>query len=690
MRQSIPILLLLICAPVFLFSQQENPVQPGSNTEQQLENLTEQQEGETEDDTYLQNLVQLRKNPLNLNTAEENDLKELRAISDLQIQSFLSYRRLLGNLISIYELQSVPGWDLETIQKVLPYVRVGNAVSLAADFATRFTQGQHSMLIRMQQYLEESNGYARPDSIANRYPGSPQRLFFRYKYVYRNLLQFGITADKDAGEQFFKGSQKQGFDFYSFHLFARKIGPIKLLALGDFTANLGQGLIQWQSLAFKKSVEITNVKRQADILRPYNSAGEYNFLRGVGATVGLNKNIDVTGFASVRKLDGSVNQGDTILTNDDFISSILSSGYHRTPSEVEKKNALTQTAFGGNINYKGSNLHLGLNGIAFKYSAAIQKDLQPYNQYALSGSDWYNASVDYSYTIKNVHLFGEAALDKNKAKAVIAGLIASLDQKVDASMVYRNIDKNYQAVYGNAFTESTFPTNEKGLFTGVSVKPYYYLRVDGYVDIFSFPWLRYRVDAPSKGTEYLLQVTYKPNKQVEVYTRFRNENKAVNLSGLEMATRPVVVRPRQNWRTQFSYNVTKEVTLRSRVEMLWFDSQEKERSEQGFLGYIEGRYKPFGKPYAFNTRLQYFETDGFDSRLYAFENDVLYSFSIPQFSGKGFRYYVNINYDLRKNLTFWARWAQTIYSDVSSLSSGLDEIEGNRRSEVKLQLLYTF
>ncbi len=675
---------------VKVYCQQENPVQPGSNTEQQLENLTEQQDGETEDDSYLQSLVQYKKNPVNLNTAEESDLKELRLITDLQVQNLLNYRRLLGNLISIYELQAIPTWDVETIQKVLPYIRVGNIVPLSEDIGKRLTGGRHSILMRMQQTVEKSKGFMLPDSITNRYPGGPQRYFVRYKYVYRNLLQFGMVGEKDAGEQFFKGGQKQGFDFYSFHLFARKIGPVKLLALGDFTVNLGQGLIHWQSLAFKKSADITNIKRQSEIIRPYNSAGEYNFQRGIGTTIGISKSMDVTGFASVRKLDGSVNAGDTLQTNDDFVSSILNSGYHRTPAELAKKNTLTQTSFGGNINYRKNNLHLGVNAVAFHFSTPISKAVQTYNQYAIQGDQWYNSSIDYSYTFRNLHMFGEFATDKNNYKAFVGGLLASLDAKVDASMVYRNIDKEYQTIYGNAFTEGTFPTNEKGLFTGLSIKPYYFLKIDGYADVFSFPWLRYRVDAPTQGTEYLLQVTYKPNKQVEVYMRFRNQNKLINLSGLDLPTRPVVNRPIQNWRTQVTYNINKEISLRTRAEILWFDTKEKDRSQQGFLGYIEMKYKPFSQPFSLNTRLQYFETGGFESRLYAFESDVLYSYSIPQFIGKGFRYYVNLNYDVTKKMTVWLRWAQTIYSNVTSISNSLDEIAGNRRSEMKVQMMYNF
>ena len=687
MRKLLTILSLIVI-PGYNYAQQENPVQPGSIAEQQLETLTEQQEGETEDDSYMQLLVQLKKNPINLNIADENELKDIRILTDVQIKNLVNYRKLLGSLVSIYELQAVPGWDLETIQKALPYVRIGSTVLLSTDVKQRLTAGDHSLLIRMQQILEKSNGFLRADSIANRYAGSPQKLLFRYKYVYKNLLQFGITGEKDSGEQFFKGSQKKGFDFYSFHLFARKLGKIKAVALGDFTVNLGQGLIHWQSLAFKKSADITAIKRQSDVLRPYNSAGEYNFLRGAGITIST-KNIDVTAFASARTLDATYNN-DTSQTNNDFVSTILNSGYHRTTSEVLKKNSITQTAAGGNLSYTKNRFHVGVNGVAFTFSVPLVRDAQLYNQYAIRGKNWYNYSVDYSYTFKNIHVYGEGALDKNSSKAFVGGVLAAIDPVVDISAVYRNIEKSYQSLYGNAFTESSFPTNENGLFTGISVKPNASTRIDAYADLFSFPWLRYRVSAPSKGSEYFIQITYKPNKQVELYSRFKNENKGINISGLNLSTSQVFVQPKHNWRTQISYIVSREVTLRSRTEVIWFKAYEKLRSQQGFLTYFDAHLKPFKKKISANVRLLYFQTEGFDSRLYAFENDVLYSFSIPQFIGTGFRYYINANAAITTKLSLWLRYSKTAYANTSSISSGLDKIEGNRKSEIKMQIMYTF
>jgi hypothetical protein len=281
-------------------------------------------------------------------------------------------------------------------------------------------------------------------------------------------------------------------------------------------------------------------------------------------------------------------------------------------------------------------------------------------------------------------------MDKRDSKALVAGVIASLDPKVDASLVYRNIAKTYQTFFGNAFTESTLPTNEKGLYTGLSIKPAYFLKINAYADVFSFPWLRYRVDAPSTGTEYLLQLTYTPNKKTEFYARLRNENKAINISGLNIETRPMYIRPRTNFRTNASYGLNSNLTIRQRLELVWFDFRNKEGRQKGFLTYLEAAYRPRFKPFSVVGRVQYFNTDSTDSRIYSFESDVLYSYSVPQFAGKGFRYYLNLNLDIGKKMSIWLRWAQTIYTNKNTIGSGLDEIAGNKRSEIKLQTMYRF
>ena len=655
---------------------QETPV---STTEQQLENLTDADQSETEDDSFLQQLEQFRKNPVNLNTADENDLRELKLLSGLQIANFISYRKLFGRFISVYELQAIPSWNIQLIKRLLPFITIAEPVNLADVFRTRFRGGEHSFLFRYSELLEESAGYDKTTS-GTKYLGSPPKLFFRYRYQYKNLLQYGVVGDKDAGEQFFKGAQRKGFDFYSFHLFARKIGSIQALALGDFTVNMGQGLIQWQSLAFKKSVDVFGIKRQSPVLRPYNSAGEFNFHRGAGITIQKGK-MEATAFVSYRKLSANF-VADTV-SNEEFITSFLNSGYHRTESEIADRNKLGQFAFGGNIKYKNANWHAGVNAMIFNFSAPVKKRQEPYNLYAIKGNGWSNYSVDYSYTHRNLHFFGEAAIDKNFSKALLNGLLISVDPRVDISFIHRKIDPQYQSINGNAFTENTYPTNENGFFSGISIRPFSAWRLDAYIDIYKFPWLKYLVDAPSHGKDFLAQITYTPDKQLEVYTRFRSETKQGNQPDNTTSTNYLVWLPRQNWRTQVIFKINKSFAVRSRTELLWYD-RNAENEEKGFLTFFDVIYKPMLKNYSANMRLQYFETDDYNSRIYAYENDVLFYYSIPAFFNKGYRYYLNVNYDLNSKISFWIKWSQTIYNNVESIGSGLDEIPGSKKSEIRM------
>jgi hypothetical protein len=649
-------------------------------TEQKMENLADADQAETEDDSYLQELDQFRKNPVNLNSAGENELRELKILTDLQIVNLLSYRKLLGKLVSIYELQSVPSWDIFTIRKLLPFVTISSPVPVVQSIRARLQGGDHNVLLRYSQVIERSAGFDR-SAPGTRYLGSAQRFFFRYRYSYRNMLQYGFLGDKDAGEQFFRGAQNLGFDFYSFHFFARKIGTVQSLALGDFTVNMGQGLIQWQSLAYGKSADVMGVKRQSAILKPYNSAGEYNFHRGAGITI-RKKKFEITAFVSMRKISANF-VADTI-DNYGFFTSFLMSGYNRTLSEIQDRNNLTQTSFGGNLTYRNDSWHVGINGIYYHFSIPLQKRAELYNIYAINGNNWGNLSIDYGYTYRNFHFFGEAAVDKNLNKAMVNGMLISADRRVDLSIVHRSISPGYQSINGNAFTENTYPTDENGLYAGISIRPTSYIRLDAYGDLYRFPWLKYLADAPSYGKDFLAQFTFIPGKQVELYTRFRVKTRQGNQPDNTTVTNFLVFFPKQSLRTQISYKVNSVVTLRSRVELLWYDKRGPGK-ENGFLTFFDFIWKSLLKPITANIRLQYFETEGYNSRLYAYENDVLYSYSIPLFYGKGYRYYINFNYDISKRTSIWMRWAQTIYPGVSSIGTGLDKIYRDRKSEIKIE-----
>jgi len=667
---------------------QEISGEPTAEIQQQLENLTEENEDvETEDDSYLQQLHLFLKQPINLNYTDAGFLEQLKLLSPVQIENLISYRKLLGNFLSIYELQAVPTWDLDLINRIRAYVTVAQKTEVFQSLQKRLNNGEHTLLIRAQQVLEQTKGYlVNKDSVKNYYPGSPQKILLRYKYRSGNFLQYGFTAEKDAGEQFFRGAQKKGFDFYSAHFFIRNLGVIKSLAIGDFAVNLGQGLIQWQSLAFNKGANIINVTRQSEVLQLYNSAGEITFNRGVGITL-QKKNWETTVFASYRKLDAGFNI-DTV-NYQDYVSSLQTSGYHRTTNEIAGKGSQGALSFGGNISFSAEKFHFGMNAVHYEFENPIVKADYLYNRYAISGRHSGNYSLDYNFTNRNMYFFGEMATDEKLDKAVISGLLINTDSKVSMSFLYRNISKSYQSLYGNAFTENTHPTNESGFYSGVTITPTDFLRMDAYADFYHFPWLKYRTDAPTSGNDYMVQFTFQPNKQVELVSRYQYQNKPINYNPEGLFLNPVVGRPKQGWRTQLKYKLNKEITIRSRVELNWFDKKGIE-SESGYLIFTDVAYKPFSLPFSGNIRLSYFETDGYNSRIYSFENDVLYAYSIPVFFDKGYRYYLNVEFKVNKKMRVWSRFAQTIYTGKNEIGSGLDLIKGNKKSEIKFEIIYDF
>ena len=288
-----------------------------------------------------------------------------------------------------------------------------------------------------------------------------------------------------------------------------------------------------------------------------------------------------------------------------------------------------------------------------------------------------------------MHFFGEAATDNHQYKAFISGLAISAHSRVDMSFLYRNISRGYQSLYTNAFTENTRPNNEKGFYMGITISPTDFLRINAYADFFKFPWLKYRTDAPGSGVDYMVQLIYRPNRQVEVYTRYRTKTKPINYNPSGEVLNPVIGKSRQTLRTQFVYKMNSIFTFRSRVELSWYDKRGDD-PENGFLIYADIIYKPSLKPLSGNVRVAYFETEGYNSRLYAFENDVLYGYSIPVFFDKGYRYYVNVKWNLTRKISLWSRFAQTIYPQKEKIGSGLDEIKGNAKSELKFQVNYNF
>ena len=172
-----------------------------------------------------------------------------------------------GKLIVIYELQSLKFWDLETIQLLLPFVKVDDKLDqVHVGLKEALKYGDFETFARFQTTIQNKHGYsAVPDSIKKQnssyYWGNKDHYYARMRYSYRTNFSIGVTADKDPGEQFFKGSESTGFDFYSLHAFYKGGKYLKAIALGDYQIQIGQGLNVWSGYAFGKSSDVTNIKK---------------------------------------------------------------------------------------------------------------------------------------------------------------------------------------------------------------------------------------------------------------------------------------------------------------------------------------------------------------------------------------------------------------------------------------------
>lgn len=660
--------------------------------ETELENQSTDNSSDADIESQIDLSQNLLHQKINLNNCTTEDLQllvENNLITEVQLQSFFSYRNTFGKLISIFELQTIPNWDLQTIYSVLPFVLVNtSATDYHVSTKEILFKGNYQFMLRDQQVLETPVGFSLPDSNGTaRYLGSKQNVYMRFKYSYGNRISYGITGQKDAGEEFFKGTQPYGFDFYSAHLYFKTNSFLKAVSLGDYEIKFGQGLIAWSGFGSSKSAEVLLIEKTGRTLKPYTSTNEYNFFRGAAAVIG-NHHFDITLFGSQKKVDANVNSIDTI-SDEITVTSFGGNGYHRTPSELENKNVIQQTVEGGNINYHVKQFSIGLSVIHTMFNASLIKTIYPYNQFDFNSNHLTDMSADAKWNLKNASLFSEYAMSDNHGKAFLAGALVSLDSHVDLSFVIRDYQKNFQSLFANAFAESSTPQNEKGFYTGLSIQPNSKFTIHAYSDFYQKPWLDYQIDAPSSfGTDYLLQIDYHPSKTLDVYTRFKTETHQENLPNNISVSDYLATINKKSLRLNFSYKVNPSFTVRSRAE--WSNYNYNFTKEGGFLFYQDAGFNPMNSPLSFSARYYLFDIDGYDARIYVYENDVLYAYSIPTFQNRGSRFYLLMQYHINRHFDFWIRFDETYYQNTNIISSGTDQINAPHKSELKTQLRYSF
>ncbi|MEM7655423.1 MAG: hypothetical protein AAF399_04785 [Bacteroidota bacterium] len=739
-------LLILFLIPQILLSQNRDSLRSGEAATQAIEQAIEDLilNAEVEDQVdytdWIDQLESWSRRPLNLNEASPEELKLLPGLNDLMVFRLQSYLRTFGKLTTIYELQAVPGWTLDDIRPILPFVMVADSRSLDINPGVKHPRGpgareiwqglEGEWLQRMTQVLEEQRGYTPPDTIFReklddndrpigqdtllntRYLGDPRRHYTRIRFRYKQHLSAGIVGEKDPGEAFgWKPDQrKYGYDYLSAHFFLKDFGRLKRLAIGDYFLSFGQGMVLSRGIGFGKGLEAVRGVKQPELgVRPYASVNENQFLRGAAATYAFG-DIELTGFFSRARLDASIQEVDTLTGEALLAGSLQTSGLHRTPSELFNRRSVRETLYGGRIAYRSRSLQVGVNQVFQQFSGNLEQNLNAYNQFNFRGDENRITSLDFDWVVQNFNLFGEVARSQSGGTGAILGMMGSVSSVVDVALQARRFTPDFHSQKAYVFAERpAAASNESGLYLGLRIAPNPRWTLQTYFDQFYFPWNRFRTFFPSKGWEYFSQLTYKPKRGTEVYVRFRTDNKERNATIYEAGQQVAYLVPtrKNQLRFQFQTRPHRDILYRTRLEGAWYVQGEEEQ-HQGWLMYQDLVWK-IGFKHKLTGRYAIFDVSDYEARIYAYENDILGFFTIPPYSGRGSRFYLMYDWKISRNLELWVRVSQTRLREICqddfprfelpavgsvyqscAIGSGLERIERDTRTDLRVQLRIRF
>jgi len=641
-----------------------------SEVQQTIEDLIESTGEELSDETDIQEILEdleyFRQNPLPVNQATFKEFIRLHLLSEPQINNLINFRNKTGTIYSIYELASIDGFTPDVLQKVEPFITFEMKENYSGH---RKSSGD--VFLRSTRSFSEAN-----QAEQSKYEGTPERYYLRLKQTTAKF-DYGLVAEKDPGEAFFSQSNKRGFDYTSAFVTTRIGNSGSRIFFGDYHVRFGQGLVAWQGFSMGKSAETTQNYRSNQGIRSYSSTDENQFFRGLAAQINFG-HFTFFPFVSRHRVDASV---DT-LDGKPYFGAFQTSGYHRTDSEITGKNSVAQLAGGGHLNYSTGNWTFGFTTVYTQFDVEMNRKDDPYNQFLPEGKENLVGGFDWKGSVKKVFLYGEAAISAKSGRGLLMGAMVKPASNAELSLIYRNFNKSYFSYYSNAFSESSRINDEQALYIGMKLFPAPRWVVWAYADFFRFKWLKYLTAAPSEGTEFFAQVAFNPSRETGFYLRLFQEEKGQKLilENSKFNEQQLIDRIRLN----YTQALNERFSLKSRFESSFYS---KQSNEKGFLICQDVIYRTLEKQLSMNGRVAYFHTDGYNSRLYAYENDVLYAFSIPALYNEGIRTYFNLQKTFGNSFSLWLKLAAT---HQFARKDGSETIDPSTKTEIRVQIRYQF
>lgn len=592
------------------------------------EELAEEMESDME--SCLERLSDLSEDPVTINSASEDEISRLFFLTPFQVKELCSYVKSTGQIVSIYEIASIPGFTRETAAMMLPFITFEKTTE-----RTRFFGHVKSTL------LTNLTLSGKPDTS---WAGSHARLLSKYK-ITSGRITAGLTLDKDPGEKLFSDGKPE---FLSGYVSYKGSGIVRKVIAGDFSARFGHGTAVNTSYGMGLPLTSTSYLAARSEVRPYTSSAENSFFRGVTAELAAGR-FSVTAYLSSDLADASL--------SDDSLraESLHTTGLHRTNTEYVRRDNLRVVSHGISIRYDAENVRAGFVWTRERLSLPLIKEKYETREiFSFSGNRGQAYSVYYSSRLKRILVSGELSFDNDFSRAFVQSVSSRITGRFMLNALYRSYEPGYSSLHGSGPGASAGSWNERSVFTGFTYEAARHLFVAAGCDFRSYPWLRYRCTAPSTAIRQEVRIRYLPaeNLSAELLYNFRRSSYDVP----ESPSIPVQEEISTNYlRGSVRYSPSDNLTLTTRLD---WKSAGSEGTGMAFVQDLVLR--PVRMPLTFWFRHCIYRISDWDARIYTYENDLLYSFSIPALSGNGSRSYIMVKYEAGDFAEFRFKFGSTV------------------------------
>ncbi|MEZ5020249.1 MAG: hypothetical protein R2756_09040 [Bacteroidales bacterium] len=592
----------------------------------------------------LEELEELKESPVNINSGDESEISRLFFLTEFQVMVLADHVRKNGSVVTIYELALLPAFDRNTVLLMAPYISLEPVVPKGGKIYGR-------TLVTMMASSRFSRDENDTEGI---------RSLLKMKYE-QGSISFGLTAENDPGEPFtFRNSP--GTDFLSGYIQYEGKGFINRIIAGDFAVRAGEGLLLNSSRWMGSWLSSPSFMSGRSTAAPYTSTEENSFFRGISLTLG-SMNAGAVLFASTNKIDARVLFG--VDSTAIGVSNLVRGGNHVSESQLEARNSLTETVAGLRLIAGAEKVRGGVTAAATWFSLPIFPDMtEPENLHAFTGDRLINLAADIRAGTGSVLFFAEAGMGLadslsgtagtglpdpqadttgtatiksglSDSWAVTAGVRAKPSGRVTFNILARHFAPGYHAFHSGAFKAGSGYGNETGLSASVHLEVARHLFVTAAADHYRIPWPRYRSSSPSYGSRIEIRGEYEFRDGISTrlsWTSSSREYDAATVTG----TATSLTHTRKQLGLVFDFSPAETFRLTTRASASFITPSH----EKGYLLCQDFSYSFRSVPLKIWFRYAMCSSGGWDSRLYAWENDLLNSFSVPAMYGEMTRSFI--------------------------------------------------